>query len=333
MKNPTLKPPAEDEISTAQKRLKDLQPTPLVPCRIPGAPNGLYLKLETVQPTGSFKVRGAANAVRKAVQDGADRVWTASAGNMGLGVAWAAKKAGIQAAVIVPADAPPEKTGAIRDLGGKLIPLSREEYWTVQKTHHRPGMRGVFIHPFADPSVMAGNGTMALEILDQLPEVETITAPYGGGGLSCGLAAALKIFKSEVRVWAAETENGAPLTPSLEAGEMVRVRYWKSFVSGMGSPAVFDRMWPLVQELLAGAVGVSLEEIARAMLLLLEYHDVLAEPAGAVSLAAGLSGRVPGKQQVCVISGGNIDPLQARRVIEQYGKQPSRPDGTGSSAS
>ena len=240
---------------------------------------------------------------------------------------------GITAAVIVPEDAPPEKTAAIRDLGGELIPLSREKYWTVQRTHQCPGMRGIFIHPFADSRVMTGNGTMALEILDQLPGVKTMIVPYGGGGLSCGLAAALRIFGPDVQVWAAETEKGAPLTPSLEDGEMIRVRYWKSFVSGMGSPTVFERMWPLVQDLLDGALVVSLEEIAQAMQLLLKHHDLLAEPAGAVSLVANLIGRIPGKPRGCVFSGGNIDPAQARRLFEEYGVQPSRPDGIGTSAS
>jgi threonine dehydratase len=277
-----------------------------------------FLKLENLQYTGSFKVRGAGNAILKAASSGVSEVWTASAGNMGLAVAWYAKRLGMHCSVIVPDDAPAEKTDAIKRLDAEVLPLPREEYWGIQKSHRREGMSGLFIHPFADPDVMAGNGTIALEILEELPDVDAVIVPYGGGGLSCGIASIFRELQPNVTVYAAETENGAPLAPSLERGQRVEVPYWKSFVSGIGSPVVFSEMWSLAHELLADSIVVRLEQTLESMALLLRYDHVLAEGAGAVSLAAAQSNEFAGKRVVCIISGGNIDFETAMDLFREH---------------
>jgi threonine dehydratase len=281
-------------------------------------PAEVFLKLENLQCTGSFKVRGAGNAILKAASSGVSEVWTASAGNMGLAVAWYAKRLGMRCTVIVPEDAPVEKINAIKLLSAEAVPLPREEYWGIQKSHQREGMSGFFVHPFADPDVMAGNGTIALEILEELPDVDTVIVPYGGGGLSCGIASVFRALRPNAKVCAAETENGAPLAPSLARGRMIEVPYWKSFVSGIGSPVVFGEMWPLARRLLTASIVVRLEQIVESMALLLRYDHVLAEGAGAVSLAAAQSGEVAGGRVVCVISGGNIDVDTAMALFREH---------------
>jgi len=314
-----LSPVEFEEVQEAKNRLSEIRRTPLVRCEAPGLTADIFLKLENLQFTGSFKVRGAGNAILKAAAAGVSRVWTASAGNMGLGVAWYAERLGLRSTVIVPEDAPSEKTAAIERLGAGVVPLPREEYWAIQKTHRREGMAGLFVHPFADPAVMAGNGTIASEILEDLPDVDTVIVPYGGGGLSCGIASVLRALRPEVAVYAAETENGAPLAPSLKRGEMTEAPYWKSFVSGIGSPVVFEQMWPLAKKLLAGSIVAKLKDIVESMELLLRYNHVLAEGAGAVSLAAARSGTYKGKKIVCVISGGNIDVKTAAQLFLEQG--------------
>lgn len=310
--------PSLDQVQQAKKRLQAIRRTPLIEWEVPGLPAQVYLKLECLQVSGSFKVRGAGNAMLLAAGKGSSRFWTASAGNMGLGVAWYAKQAGFLSTVIVPDDAPRGKIEAIKDLGAEVVCLPRDAYWTIQKTHQREGREGHFIHPFADTAVMAGNGTLALEVLEDLPDVDTVITPYGGGGLSCGVASALQTLAPAVEVYAAETENGAPLAPSLEQGEMTPVEYWKSFVSGMGSPFVFPQMWPLLQKLIAGSVVVSLTEIAEAMRLLLDKHHLVTEPAGAISLAAARTGAVPGEKIVCILTGGNIRWEEINRIFQQH---------------
>ncbi len=282
-----------------------------------GTPAEIWLKLENLQPIGSFKIRGAANAIALA---GADRiargVYTASAGNMAQGLAWNARRRDVPCTVIVPETAPQTKLAAIERLGGSIVKLPFERWWQVLVEHGYPGMEGVFIHPVSDPAVIAGNGTIGLEIAEELSNVDAVLVPYGGGGLSCGIAAGLRGAGSDAKVWACEVETAAPLSASLAAGSPQTIRYTPSFVDGIGAASVLPEMWKLVTELLAGSIVVGLEQVASAVRLLVERARVVAEGAGASSLAAALSGKAGPGRIVCVISGGNIDPGKLAKILE-----------------
>jgi threonine dehydratase len=278
----------------------------------------IYLKLENLQPTGSFKVRGAGNALLSANPDQLKNgVWTASAGNMGQALAWYAKRLNIPCTVLVPDDAPEVKVQAIQRLGADVVKVPFAEYQSVQKEGAHPAMKGLLIHPFADEAVMAGNGTIGLEILEDLPDADLILVPYGGGGLSCGIAAAVK-----TRVEAVELETATPFTSSRAAGEMTEVPYQASFVSGMGAPFVFPQMWPLASRLLAGSRAVELKKVAEAIRLLAERHHIIVEGAGAVALAAALQivdshfgSDCQLRKIVCVVSGGNINTAYLTKIL------------------
>ena len=289
---------------------------PLVRLQMDNIPGEIYLKLENLQPTGSFKVRGAGNALLAIDPlQPKDGVWTASAGNMGQALAWYARKLGVNCTVVVPDDAPQVKVKAIERLGAKILKVPFTNYQSIQREGGYPGMKGPLIHPFADKSVMAGNGTIGLEILEDLPDVDMVLVPYGGGGLSCGIAAAIRANKPGVRVEAVEVATAAPLTRSLAAGKPVQVPYQSSFVSGMGAPFVFPRMWPLASHLLDGSRTVELTQVAEAIRLLAERHHIIAEGAGAVALAAALA-QPTGKKVVCVISGGNIASDHLIKILQ-----------------
>ena len=276
----------------------------------------IYLKLENLQPTGSFKVRGAGNALlsmeSSQLRDG---VWTASAGNMGQALAWYSRKLGVHCTVVVPDDAPEVKVHAIEQLGAKIVKAPFAEYQSIQREGRHPGMKGTLIHPFADEAVMAGNGTIGLEILDDLPEVDTILVPYGGGGLSCGIAAAIRESKPQVQIEAVEVATATPLTGSLTAGEPIEVPYQSSFVSGIGAPFVFPQMWPLANRLLNGSRVVELAQVAEAIRLLAESQHVIVEGAGAVATAAAMAMN-ENKKVVCVVSGGNINAAHLNKILQ-----------------
>src|SRR2546427_3842414 len=226
------------------------------------------------------------------------------AGNMGQGVAWAARELGIPATVVVPEGAVETKLAAIERLGGRVVKVPYERWWQAIEESSFPEAEGVFIHPVQNEQVMAGNGTIGLEILEDLPEADVVLIPFGGGGLSVGIASAVKALRPEARVYAVEPETGAPLTASLAAGEPRRVDYEPSFVDGSGSPARLPKMWELARGVLDGAVSVSIDETAAAVRLLAERGRVVAEGAGALSLAAALAGRGGTGKVVCVVSGG-----------------------------
>jgi threonine dehydratase len=306
---PMLEPIPLAEIRAARARLAGSAiRTPLVRLNVFDAPAEIYLKLENLQPIGSFKIRGAANAIALATQEQlAKGVYTASAGNMAQGVAWNARRLGIPCTVIVPDHAPETKLAAITRLGGKLIKVPFDDWWQIIVTHQFPGVEGFFVHPVSDPAVMAGNGTIGLEILEDLPDVEAIVIPYGGGGLSSGIASAIRALKPDTKVFACEVDGAAPLAPSLAAGAPQTVKYTPSFVDGIGSGSVLPDMWPLVSRLLDGSLVMSLAEVDAALQLLAERNRVIAEGAGATALAAALSGKAGTGKVVCVISGGNID--------------------------
>lgn len=281
--------------------------TPLVRCNADD-PADLYLKLECLQPIGSFKIRGAANVMgltpRESLQRG---VLTASAGNMAQGVASCARRLGIPATIIAPDTAPATKVNAVERMGGRVIKVPIAEWWHTFETRSYPGIDATFIHAFDDPHVMAGNSTIALELLEDLPDLEAVVIPWGGGGLSCGIASVLRTLAPKVRIYAAEIESGAPLAASLAAGEPRTVEYRKSFVDGIGSKMVFRSMFELARTLLDGSLVVTLAEAAQALKLVAERNRVIIEGAAACAVAAALSGRAGRGKVVGIVSGGNID--------------------------
>ncbi len=282
--------------------------TPLIPLSVDETPAEIFLKLENLQPVGSFKMRGAGNSILSMDRVQLSRgVWTASAGNMALAVAWYARKVQIPCTVIVPDDAPAVKLSAIQRLNANILKVPFADYQTIQVEHDYPGMEGRLIHPFGDDAVMAGNGTIGLEILEDCPDVEAVIVPYGGGGLSCGIASAIKALSPKVKVYAAEVATATPLTSSLSAGNPVEVSYSPSFISGIGAPFVFPEMWSLANQLLDGSLVIELPQVASAIRLMVERHHTIVEGAGAVALAAALTGKAGKGKIACVISGGNID--------------------------
>jgi threonine dehydratase len=241
---------------------------------------------------------------------------------MAQGVAWNARMMNLPCTVIVPDHAPQTKLDAITRLGAKFIKVPFSDWWQVlvtrkfvRKDSSGKAMKGLFIHPVADPPVIAGNGTVGLEILDDLPEVDTVIVPYGGGGLISGIATAMKSIKPGVKFFASEVETAAPLAPSLAAGQPVKVEYTPSFVDGMGSSGILDEMWPLVSRLVNGSIVLSLKQIADAIKLLMERSRVIAEGAGGSSVAAALTGKAGNGKIVCVISGGNIDGEKLVKIL------------------
>jgi threonine dehydratase len=316
-----LAAPTLDEIRSARERIADVAVrTPLLRLQL-DAPAEIWLKLENLQPIGSFKVRGATNAMRLLPRARLERgAYTASAGNMAQGVAWSARLLGVPCDVVVPEHAPQTKLDAIERLGARTTKLPFDQWWRVLVDHvFDPLSDRAFIHPVSDVAVIAGNGTIGLEILEDLPDVDAIVVPYGGGGLSCGIAAAVSLLRPEVSIYAAEVDTAAPLAASLAARRPLDdVPYTASFVDGIGGRSVLAEMWPLASTLLAGSLVSSLAEVAAAVRLLAERAHVIAEGAGAAPVAAALAGRSGGGKVVCVVSGGNID-LAKLGVILQGG--------------
>jgi threonine dehydratase len=290
--------------------------TPLVRLNYDGAAE-IYLKLECLQPIGSFKIRGAYNAVRLLPEDQRKGgVWTVSAGNAAQGVALAARKAGVPCKVLVMDTAPAAKLDAVRRLGGEIVQTSYDECWKALSARAHPAMTGTFVHPFEDDEFIAGNASAGLEILKDLPNVDAVVAGFGGGGLSCGIASALKESGSKAKVFAAEPETAAPLSYSLQAGSAQYFPNWKaSFVDGCGGKSVFPRMWDIAHHLLAGSIVCTLEEIRQAMKLVAERNHVIAEGAAGCAIAAGLSGKCGSGKVVCVVSGGNIDLAKFAELV------------------
>jgi threonine dehydratase len=290
--------------------------TPLVRLNYDG-PAEIYLKLECLQPIGSFKIRGAYNAVRLLPEEQRRHgVWTISAGNAAQGVALAARKAGVPCKVLVIDTAPAAKLDAARRLGAELVMASFDQCWAAMAERRHPAMDGAFVHPFEDDAFIAGNASVGLEILEDLPDVDAVVAAFGGGGLSCGIAAAMKERGQNVKVFAAEPETAAPLARSLAMGSAQNFPDWKSsWVDGCGGKSVFPRMWALAHHLLASSIVSTLEEIRRAMKLVAERNHVIAEGAGACAVAAGLSGKCGTGKVVCVVSGGNIDLAKFAELV------------------
>jgi threonine dehydratase len=310
--------PALADIEAAATRISGtVVRTPLVRLEADSGLGRIYLKLENLQPIRSFKLRGAGNALALVDEEELrDGLWTASAGNMAQAVAWHASRRGIACTVVVPETAPQTKLDAVGRLGARIVAVPVETWLEVFSTRTYPGMNGVFVHPFSDPDVIAGNGTIGLEIVEDLPEVDAVLVPYGGGGLCCGIASALRALVPRCRIYACEVETAAPLKASLEAGEPVEVDHIPSFVDGIGAPRVFPEMFALVRQLVEGSIVVSLDAVASAIRLLVERAGIVAEGAGASSVAAALSGRAGSGNVVCVVAGGNIDASVLATILD-----------------
>jgi threonine dehydratase len=298
-----------EEIRRARERLgDDVLRTPLV-----AYGDRIWLKLECLQPIGSFKLRGALSAVRAAsAAELAAGVVTASAGNMAQGVAWAAREVGVPARVIAPADAPRAKLDRVEELGAEIVPVSHEEWWQAMVDRGRDGVPGLFVHPVEDELVMAGNGTIGLELAEDASEFDAVVIPWGGGGLTTGIASALKALRPDVRVVTAEPETAAPLAASLAAGEPREIEYRPSFVDGAGGRALLPTMWERARELVDEAVAVPLDEVEAAMRLLVGRAHVVAEGAGALALAVAQRRE---DRCVCIVSGGNVDAAVLARIL------------------
>jgi threonine dehydratase len=313
-----VKPIALGDIEAARKRIAaTVLRTPLVKLDLgPGGPE-IFLKLENLQPTNAYKIRGAANAVATlSDEERARGVWTVSAGNAGQGVAYAARAVGIPCSVVAIETAPQTKLDRMRALGATIVPVSYEVAWEACEAHAFEGMDGTFVHPFDNHDFIAGHGTMGLEIVEDLPGVQAVIAAIGGGGLITGVGSAIKALRPEVTVIGAEPETAAPYAYSLNRGGPQRFPDWQaSFVDGAGGKSVTDRMWQRMQPVVDGTITVTLEETRLAMRLIAEKTRAIAEGAGALSLAAALTGKAGDGPIVCVVSGGNIDLAKFAELV------------------
>jgi len=294
--------------------------TPLIRLALDGLPAELFLKLEILQPIGSFKIRGAANALALLPPADLQRgILTASAGNMAQAAAWEARRRGVPCTVVAPDHTPAAKRAAIERLGARLILVPFERWWQTFQDRAYPGVDASFLHAFNDPAVMAGNGTIGLEVLEDLPDVDAMIIPWGGGGLASGIAVAMRAARPQCRLYACEVATGAPLAASLAAGQPCVVDYRPSFVDGIGSKTVFPDMLAHARELLDGSLVVDLDAVAAALRLLIERARVVAEGAGACALAAAMSGQAGSGKIVCVVSGGSIDRATLRALLDAGG--------------
>jgi threonine dehydratase len=305
-----VRPVALVEIEAARRRIADtIVRTPLVRLELGDGFPDVRLKLENLQPINAYKLRGAANAL--AMLPDAERrrgVWTISAGNAGQGVAYAARRAGVRCTVVVIETAPTSKIERMKALGATLVPVPFAVAWQAMEERAFPGIEGVFVHPFDDHNFIAGHATMGLEILEDAPDTTAVIAGIGGGGLITGLGSAIKALRADVRVWGAEPETAAPAARSFAAGSPQSFPEWQaSFVDGAGGKSVFPRMWERMKPVVDGSIVVTLEQTKRAMRLMAEKARVISEGAGALPLAAALTGKAGPGPIVAIVSGGNVD--------------------------
>jgi threonine dehydratase len=313
-----VKPVAMAQIDAARARLEGLSMiSPLVRCDAAPAGKTVGLKLENLQPIGSFKIRPIGNAVLvRARADLSRGIYTTSTGNSALGVAFMAQRLGITATAVVPANAPAAKLDKLRRLGTRIDMRSTEEWWRAIETGALEGQAGVYIDAVRDPASLAGDATIGLEILAQAPDIQAILIPFGGGGLACGIACAVRALRRDVKIIACELTSAHPVQSAFEAGAPTQVPHEPGFVSGVGFGSVLREMWPLVKTLIDDVITVSLAEVAAAIKILAERNHVIAEGAGAVSVAAALSGRYAESRVCAVVSGGNIDSSMLAAILE-----------------
>jgi threonine dehydratase len=305
------------EVRAAQERIAgQVLRTPMVRLNVENTEAEIYLKLENLQPIGSFKIRGAVNVFAQLKPEQlVHGVWTASAGNMAIAVAWCARQLGVECTVVVPDTAPEAKLAGIRRLGATIITVSLVQFFETFSSRRHEGLAGVFIHAFSDREMMAGNGTIALEILEEIPGVDVILAPYGGGGLCCGIASAVRAHAPGVKVFACEPESASPLTHSFRAGKQVSAPFERSFIDGAGGPRLYPEMYELAARVLDGSYSVRVEKVADAVRVLAERNHVVAEGAGALPVAVALQGLAGSGRICCVISGGNIDSAVLASIL------------------
>ena len=314
----TVRPIELAEIRQARERIaRTIVRTPLISLELgPGFPD-IRLKLENLQPINAYKIRGAANAVAMLSESERKRgVWTISAGNAGQGVAYAARQAGVPCSVVVIETAPESKIDRMRALGAKLIPVPYDIAWNALEERSYPGVEGTFVHPFDDHNFIAGHGSMGLEILEDAPDAAAVVASIGGGGLITGVGSAIKALKPEVKLYGVEPETAAPAALSFEKGSPQVFQNWKaSFVDGAGGQSMFPRMWERMKPVVDGYVVVSLKETKEAMRLMAEKARIISEGAGALPVAAALTGKIGKGPIVAIVSGGNIDMKQFCELI------------------
>ncbi len=317
MQSAVLRLPTSVDVAAARANIHGLAlRTPLIKldAQIPGTT--IYLKLENLQPLGSFKIRPALNALKnmepKRLQQG---VLTASAGNFGLGLVFAARQIGVPATVVVPEGSAKTKADALAALGAKVIRVPFEDWWTVLTSRGFAGEDGVFVHPVAESAVLAGNATIGAEIIEDQPEFDAVVVPFGGGGLACGIGSVMRRLRPAARIIVAESEAAQPAAAALAHGRPVKVPHIQSFVDGMGSTTVLPEMWPLVQRMVDQAACASFVQLTEAIRLLARRHHIIAEAAGAASVAAAMAGHAGAGTIVCIISGGNIDAPKLGAIL------------------
>jgi threonine dehydratase len=281
-------------------------------------PAEIWLKLENLQPIGSFKLRGAANAVLSAPREAlADGLVTTSMGNMAQGVAWMARELGVPATIVAPDYAPTSKVAAVERLGGRVVRVTHDEWWAAMLAGHAEGIEGYFVHPVLDERVMAGNGTIGLELVEDLDEFDAVLIPWGGGGLTTGIASAVMALRPKTNVYACEPETGAPVAAAFANGGIpVPIEYTPSFVDGAGSGGLLPGMWERAQPLLTGAFAISLDDAAAGVRLLLERGRIVGEGAAGLPVAAAVAGLAGEGRVVCIVSGGNIDPTRLAVILD-----------------
>jgi threonine dehydratase len=315
---PPVRPIQLSDIEAARQNVAGtVLRTPLVRLELGSEAPEIWLKLENLQPTNAYKIRGATNAVAQlSDEERARGVWTISAGNAGQGVAYAARAAGIPCSVVAIETAPQTKLDRMRALGATIVPVSYEQAWQAAEAHSYEGLDGTFIHPFDNHQFIAGHGTMGVEIVEQLPDVRTVIAAIGGGGLITGVGSAVKALSPNVQVLGAEPETAAPYAHSLEEGGPSKFPNWTaSFVDGAGGKSVTDRMWQRMQPIVDGTITVTLDQTSAAMRLIAEKTRTISEGAGALALAAALTGEAGNGPIACVVSGGNIDLAKFSELI------------------
>jgi threonine dehydratase len=313
----SLRLPTSGDVAAARDNIRGFAVrTPLLKLSIDVPGVNIYLKLENLQPLGSFKIRPAVNVLKSMDFERLRRgVVTASAGNFGQGLAFAARQIGIAATVVVPEGSAATKARSLAELGAKVIRLPFEEWWTVLTTRSYAGEDGVFIHPVAESAVIAGNASIGAEIIEDQPQCDAVVVPFGGGGLACGIGSVMRRLKPAVRMIVAESEAAQPAAAALANGRPVRVPHLQSFVDGMGSTTVLEEMWPLIRGMVDHAACASFTQIVQAIRLLACRHHVIAEAAGAASVAAALAGQCGKGNIICIVSGGNIDASKLGAIL------------------
>ena len=316
---PPVRPITLTDVEEARERIGGtIVRTPLLRLELGTEYPDIRLKLENLQPINAYKLRGAANAIAMLPESERARgVWTISAGNAGQGVAYAARQAGVPCSVVAIETAPEAKIDRMRALGAKLIPVPYHVAWKALNDRSFPGVEGTFVHPFDDHNFIAGHGTMGLEILEDAPDTKAVIASIGGGGLITGVGSLLKALRPEIKIWGVEPETAAPMSLSFAAGSPQEFKEWKSsFVDGAGGQSVFPRMWERMKPVVDGSLVVSLEETRRAIRLMAEKARIISEGAGAMPLAAAVTGKVGDGPIVCIVSGGNLDLKKFCELID-----------------